>query len=203
MALLPCPECRREVSSRAAACPNCGCPLSAVGVSGSAGTPIAGSPQMSPVELRLLEPGLVLSQSYDTGKDGLIVDDRGEHLLRDALLLWRVKLSEITFIRCSSLGEQHFEMVSQLPDVSVISLMECHTFDDFQLRTLAKTRTLRKLSIFDSPLITDAGLGNLRTAGALQELHLTGEMKRITPQGVRALKQSLPHCKISDGVVRW
>jgi hypothetical protein len=27
MALTTCPECRREISSRAEACPHCGCPL--------------------------------------------------------------------------------------------------------------------------------------------------------------------------------
>lgn len=28
MALIKCPECHREVSDRATACPNCGCPIS-------------------------------------------------------------------------------------------------------------------------------------------------------------------------------
>ena len=28
MALIPCPECKRKVSDRAANCPHCGCPLS-------------------------------------------------------------------------------------------------------------------------------------------------------------------------------
>ena len=27
MALIPCPECKREVSTRATACPACGCPI--------------------------------------------------------------------------------------------------------------------------------------------------------------------------------
>ena len=27
MALIPCPECKREVSTRAIACPACGCPI--------------------------------------------------------------------------------------------------------------------------------------------------------------------------------
>ncbi|MBK6435919.1 MAG: hypothetical protein IPF83_08695 [Rhodanobacteraceae bacterium] len=27
MALIPCSECRREISSRAPACPHCGCPV--------------------------------------------------------------------------------------------------------------------------------------------------------------------------------
>ena len=28
MALISCPECKREISDRAQVCPNCGCPLS-------------------------------------------------------------------------------------------------------------------------------------------------------------------------------
>jgi uncharacterized membrane protein YvbJ len=28
MALIPCPECRREISDKAASCPHCGCPIS-------------------------------------------------------------------------------------------------------------------------------------------------------------------------------
>ncbi len=32
MALIRCPECSREVSSRAPACPGCGCPLQARGL---------------------------------------------------------------------------------------------------------------------------------------------------------------------------
>jgi hypothetical protein len=34
MALIRCPECGRSVSDRAAACPNCGCPLSEIVTSG-------------------------------------------------------------------------------------------------------------------------------------------------------------------------
>ena len=33
MALIKCPECGREVSDRAQACPQCGCPIAAVPVS--------------------------------------------------------------------------------------------------------------------------------------------------------------------------
>ena len=28
MALISCPECKKDVSDKASACPNCGCPLS-------------------------------------------------------------------------------------------------------------------------------------------------------------------------------
>ena len=28
MALIPCPECKREISDRAESCPHCGCPIS-------------------------------------------------------------------------------------------------------------------------------------------------------------------------------
>ena len=34
MALIKCPECGREISDKAAACPNCGCPLSEMITSG-------------------------------------------------------------------------------------------------------------------------------------------------------------------------
>lgn len=34
MALIKCPECGREVSDRASACPNCGCPLADMVTSG-------------------------------------------------------------------------------------------------------------------------------------------------------------------------
>ena len=31
MALIRCPECKRELSDKASACPNCGCPISGAG----------------------------------------------------------------------------------------------------------------------------------------------------------------------------
>lgn len=34
MALIKCPDCGREVSDKANACPNCGCPLSEMVTSG-------------------------------------------------------------------------------------------------------------------------------------------------------------------------
>ncbi len=34
MALIKCPECGKEISDKAAACPNCGCPLSEMVTSG-------------------------------------------------------------------------------------------------------------------------------------------------------------------------
>lgn len=40
MALIPCPECAREVSSTAAACPGCGAPIAARSESVATGTPL-------------------------------------------------------------------------------------------------------------------------------------------------------------------
>lgn len=34
MALIKCPECGKEISDKASACPNCGCPLSEIVKSG-------------------------------------------------------------------------------------------------------------------------------------------------------------------------
>lgn len=34
MALIKCPECGKEISDKAAACPNCGCPVSEMSTSG-------------------------------------------------------------------------------------------------------------------------------------------------------------------------
>ncbi|WP_300616849.1 hypothetical protein [Dokdonella sp.] len=38
MALIPCPECRKEVSDKAPSCPNCGCPFAAHGGGASQGS---------------------------------------------------------------------------------------------------------------------------------------------------------------------
>lgn len=39
MALIRCPECGREISSQAPACPSCGYPLQAAGKAAAPGTP--------------------------------------------------------------------------------------------------------------------------------------------------------------------
>jgi len=40
MALINCPECQREVSSKANSCPHCGNPIASFGETQAAGTPI-------------------------------------------------------------------------------------------------------------------------------------------------------------------
>src|SRR3954471_21705877 len=47
MALIPCPECKREISDRAAACPHCG--VAIAGNPASPGAGVAASPSPPPL----------------------------------------------------------------------------------------------------------------------------------------------------------
>ena len=35
MAIIKCPECGKEISDKASACPNCGCPIAEMSASGT------------------------------------------------------------------------------------------------------------------------------------------------------------------------
>jgi hypothetical protein len=60
MAIIKCPECGREISDKAAACPQCGCPQEAAAFGGPTGQPWASPPPLPPpIPLRLEIPGLL------------------------------------------------------------------------------------------------------------------------------------------------
>ncbi len=61
MALIPCPECSREISDKAAACPHCGNPMR---------TP-ARAPQSAPVQVATAPGRVVTTQATDKHWKGM------------------------------------------------------------------------------------------------------------------------------------
>ena len=55
MALIKCPECGREVSSRAQACPQCGCPIAAAKTSGPVAIRISKNIQNAIVKICVID----------------------------------------------------------------------------------------------------------------------------------------------------
>ena len=66
MALIKCPECGKEVSSKAKVCPNCGCPVEEMGVGGTVR-----------IKMPNIELGLV---GLFSSRDATITDEEGNVL---------------------------------------------------------------------------------------------------------------------------
>lgn len=66
MALIKCPECGKEISDRAAACPNCGCPIKSIS---TAGTP-------SYAQIRVVLRTAKLTIAGQSAKQGSIINVR-------------------------------------------------------------------------------------------------------------------------------
>lgn len=68
MALIKCPDCGKEISSRAISCPNCGCPINSV----SNNTNISSKP--STAQVRILCKTTTMKVDGRPAKHGSIVD---------------------------------------------------------------------------------------------------------------------------------
>ena len=73
MALIKCPECSKEISDKAASCPNCGCPVSEMSASG-----------VVRIKMPTLELGLV---GLFSSRDATVLDSSNN-------VLWKGRHSE-------------------------------------------------------------------------------------------------------------
>lgn len=87
MALIKCPDCGKEVSSRAPACPNCGCPITGVEVPNKTTqykAKITHRAYRSKFNRWLLEANIqgnfINGSEYEQGDTVMLCDERGQEL---------------------------------------------------------------------------------------------------------------------------
>src|SRR5262249_45067816 len=151
MALVPCPECGRQVSTKAEACPQCGCPLASkiaaleasahLQLSDSVVPPPQGDPDMT-LFFALGHLGAFLDGSK------LSVNDIAVHNLQAIKGLCSSAVTGVDISGGEAWRDHHLDQLSQLfPDLCELTIRGCNRLTDESLYQISKLLSLNKLDL--------------------------------------------------------
>ncbi len=146
MAIVTCPECgQHPVSDRAASCPRCGCPMTAVNTPAASASPSPESGQQPPTIRQQREGKLVplragFSESSEFPESSVVVSDLTK--LAELVDLMQGWCEELTIQ--VTLENHHVDRLCRLTHLKSLE-MYVSKLDDEALLRLSKLRTLCKL----------------------------------------------------------
>ena len=197
MALIPCPECGRQISTSASGCPTCGCPAGRAQPTQETQRPRLAEPK-SETESAALDPQLVEQLKTLVPKfngHNLIVDDDAIQNL-PAIVRLCSGVAPSIFITGVGWRDRHIEQLQQIPNLRHLVVDVTGHLTDLSLVHISNLQSLTRLElrgVFSDHHLTEFAYGQLTRLRNLQVFVVPWK----TPPGLVAkLQQAMPNVNV-------